>query len=270
MQQLDFTLLDDLALAVQRRDIPTDSTLREARIARIGPLLELVVLTRSSGKWTLDSLLACPAVNQLRATLTQRSSSGNHDTNGTGRFILTSRNLKDDDPMWTSFCYHAQRAAESSGMPAIQARGLIGAMREIEENVHMHSERSHDGIVGYRATKDDFEFVVADSGIGTLGSFRKSPDYSQLRDPGTAIRLAVTDGESRLRYKEKGRGYGFHDLFVGLANLNGNLRFRSDDHALTLDGTSPSLLTARLSQTAPLQGFIASVVCSVQGRGQVH
>jgi hypothetical protein len=32
------------------------------------------------------------------------------------------------------------------------------------------------------------------------------------------------------------RGNGFRPLFQGLANLNGTLRFRSGDQALTMDG----------------------------------
>jgi len=155
-------------------------------------------------------------------------------------------------------------------LPKQTAQGLVGALCEIEENVHLHSQRAHDGLVGYRATQEEFEFVVADNGIGVLQSLRQSPRYGNLRDSGTAIKLALTDGESRLSHQKSGHGYGFHGLFVGLANLNGELRFRSDDHSLTIDGTSPSLMAARLSQTVRLQGFVASIVCRAQPLPPLH
>jgi anti-sigma regulatory factor (Ser/Thr protein kinase) len=177
--------------------------------------------------------------------------------------------MSDDQTHWVAFCRKAQEAAELS-LPKPIAQGLIGAMREIEENVHLHSERSQDGIVGYRGTEQEFEFVIADSGIGILNSLRTSPDYAHLSDAGSAIKTALSDGESRLRYASPGRGFGFRDLFVGLANLNGELRFRSGDHALTIDGTSPSLITARLSQKVEIPGFLAGVVCGITPRQTVH
>lgn len=275
-QALDFALLDDLALAVQRRRICAASFLRKANPHRIGPLLELLILGREG---TLDGLMigslpVCSLVGQLnRALAPQTAGSGVHGKTSRmhAGFISTSRDPNaDDQASWVTFCREAQVAAEFSGLPKQHAQGLVGAMREIEENVHLHSQRAHDGIVAYKATRSEFEFVVADSGIGILASLRQCPHYAKLLDAGTAIRLALTDGESRLRHENAGRGYGFHSLFVGLANLNGHLRFRSEDHALTIDGTSPSLVSARLSQTVRLQGFVASVVCRVDSSAVLH
>ena len=58
-----------------------------------------------------------------------------------------------------------------------------------------------------------------------------------------------------------GRGNGFRDLFLGLAHLNADLRFRSGDHALLISGPRPELKTARLAQKTPFQGFLAAVRC---------
>ena len=179
-------------------------------------------------------------------------------------FVVTNRDPHASEQVkWTVFCRQAQQAAELS-LPKPVAQALVGAMREIEDNVHIHSERSHDGIVGYRSTLEEFEFAVMDSGVGVLESLRRSPDYQDLTDSGTAIKIALENGQSRLRYQDSGRGYGFHDLFVGLANLNGELRFRSGDHALTIDGASPSLVTARLSQKIQIPGFLVNIVCRVE------
>jgi len=44
-------------------------------------------------------------------------------------------------------------------------------------------------------------------------------------------------------------------MFTGLMNLQAALRFRSADHALLIDGTSPTLATAQLAQK-PMNGRV--------------
>src|SRR5258708_1964382 len=271
--QLDFPFLDDFTLAVARQRISAATHLAAAQVTRLGPFLELFALhrsglaifdalTRSPARQTLQRAFAAGRVGRGAYTSAQREHLG---------FIATCRDPRTEDQAeWVAFCLKGQEAAEFSSLPKPIAQGLIGALREIEDNVHIHSERACDGVVGFRATADEFEFVVADSGIGILKSLRQSPDYTQLNDPGTAIRIALTDGQSRLLHQDPGRGYGFHGLFVGLANLNGELRFRSDDHALTIDGASPSMMIARLSQKVPLQGFVVSVVCRLRPDTTLH
>ena len=75
-----------------------------------------------------------------------------------------------------------------------------------------------------------------------------------------ALEAALTDGVSRYG-PNRNRGHGFRPIFTGLVNLHGELRFRSGDHAITMDGTSPALATSRISQKAPIDGFFASVRC---------
>ena len=271
-RHLDFALLDDFVLAVQNRSFNASSLLGDLTLQRIGPLVELFLVSRNPG-CTLDFNLIrdTPVLSRLRKATGSRANYGRCSDDETAGFILTNRNPKaDDSPTWTGFCLAAQQAAIDSGLVKEQAKGLIGAMREIEENIHLHSDRSHDGIVGYRTTKGEFEFVVADSGIGALASLRQSPDYQDVTDAGAAIRLALTDGESRLKHQRDGHGYGFRGLFVGLANLNSDLRFRSDDHSLTINGDSPSLKAGRLDQTGRLQGFFVNVVCRSARALQLH
>jgi hypothetical protein len=104
----------------------------------------------------------------------------------------------------------------------------------------------------------------ADSGVGVLHGQRSVPRYVQITDAGAAPKTALSDGQSRPIDQDPGRGFGFHDLFVSLANLNGELRFRSDDHALTIDGSGPALPQARLAQEARLRGFVISIVCTLK------
>ena len=269
--ELTFDFLDDLALAAVRGRANPAEHLSARQVNRIGPLVELLALDRAS-TLPLNGVPQSAAGETLtRATSAAQISLGQH-AGGALRvgFVLTNRDpLADDQAHWIAFCRKAQEAAELS-LPKAVAQGLIGAMREVEENIHLHSERTFDGIVGYRGTASEFEFVVSDAGIGILNSLRKSPDYAQLTDSGSAIRTALADGQSRLRHTNPDRGYGFHDLFVGLANLNGELRFRSGDHALTIDGTSPSLMTARLSQKVEVPGFLVSVVCHIKPPLTLH
>lgn len=275
---LDFALLDDLALARERRGAAVLAHLDRVVIGRFGPLIELCMLdrmrpTESTG---LDALPTAPALALLRRAASNRGAPAGHywsDLLGRSGFIGTNRNpLSEDAAEWIQFCRKAQEAAEFSGLPKIIAQGLVGAIRELEDNVHRHSQRAQDGIIAFRANVDEFEFVIADSGIGVLQGLRGVPRYAHITDAGTALKTALSDGQSRLLDEDPGRGYGFHDLFVSLANLNGELRFRSDDHALSIDGSGPALPQARLAQKAPLQGFVISIVCTLRQSAspQVH
>jgi hypothetical protein len=60
-----------------------------------------------------------------------------------------------------------------------------------------------------------------------------------------------------------GHGRGFRPLFIGIANLNGFLRFRSGDHALVIDGHNSSLMGARLAQKPGIKGLFTSMKCLV-------
>ncbi len=270
--ELSFEFLDDLALAVARGRVDPAAHLKSALVKQLGPFLELLGLQRCNAL-PMDAFPGGPLGQTLRQALAaHHAGRGAYLTTNSERmgFVTTTRTAQAADRVeWTAFCRKAQEAAELS-LPKAAALGLIGALREIEDNVHVHSERSHDGVVGFRGNTEEFEFVVADSGIGVLKSLRQSPDYQHLDDAGTAIKIALADGQSRLRHLDPARGHGFHDLFVGLANLNGELRFRSDDHSLTINGASPSLMTAHLSQKVRLQGFVASVVCRLRPTSTPH
>lgn len=262
---LNFDFLDDLMIARVRKGVDCSPYLSDANVGRIGPLLELLIQNRSKPNG-FDALPSVMEVTALRQALDKHApASGVHLQSRQGEvsagFVVSSRDpTADDQAPWYSFCLKAQQAAERGGIKKPIARGLIGAIREIEENIHKHSGRAHDGVVGYRATDREFEFLIGDSGIGTLASLRQNHKYAELTDAGRSLELALTDGVSRLG-DDIGHGVGFRELFVGLANLDGELRFRSGDHALTIDGTAPSLLERRLLQKTELQGFVASIVC---------
>lgn len=96
--------------------------------------------------------------------------------------------------------------------------------------------------------------------MGVLESLRTCTERAGLEGHGDALRLTLTDGVSR-HGVNCGRAHGFRPLFIGFANLNGVLRFRSGDHALIIDGSNPTLMTARTAQKPHLKGLLISVTC---------
>src|ERR1700733_1103211 len=164
VDELAFDFLDDLALGVARRRAQPEEHLALRTANRIGPLVELLALDRV-GLMPMRSLRTCDAGQLLaRAILNSHVSLGIHGTRDGGArigLVLTNRDASSEEQThWLAFCRRAHEAAELS-LPKPIAQGLIGALREIEENVHRHSERSYDGIVGYRGTDNEFESVVA-------------------------------------------------------------------------------------------------------------
>lgn len=275
LNELSFALLDDLALGRERRGDSVLKHLQQVGAQRLGPLVELCVLDRmyAARPSGLGALVATEASELLASALPSRGQAGRYFGDDRGRLgaILTSRDPKQDEPVqWVQFCRKAQEAAELAALPKELAQGLVGAVRELETNIHEHSGRAHDGLVAFRSTATEFEFVVADSGAGVLAGLQGTARYAHLTDAGTALKTALADGQSRLLDVDPGRGFGFHELFVNLANLNGELRFRSDDHALTIDGSGPALPQARLAQKARLQGFVISVVCTLGPQRRLH
>lgn len=87
-------------------------------------------------------------------------------------------------------------------------------------------------------------------------------DYAGLTDHAEALRLMLTDGVSRYGRGAK-RGRGFRPLFLGLADLAGELRFRSGNQALSFDGTHPSMLAMKAAEKPSMDGFFVSVRCRV-------
>lgn len=257
---LDFSALDDFAFALQRERAQWSEASSFAP-SSLGPLLELGQLSGS-----LDELLRkgyVASAGPLGPLITALSAGNQRWTAPDGKllgYLRTQAVLPSDASVWTGFGLDAQRAAMSAGFSKPIASQLSAALRELHDNIYEHAGASSTGIVAYRAAGQTFEIVASDVGQGVLRTLSMNSDYRNLQDYGEALRLTLTDGVSRFG-SSSGRGRGFRPIFTGLANLNGSLRFRSGDHALTIDGTEVSLVRARISQKPPLKGFLASVVC---------
>lgn len=176
-------------------------------------------------------------------------------------FIRAARNRLSREENLTEFLMRAKRTCiRVSGVPRDVAGQLIAAMRELENNIHEHAQAAETGFVAYYAEPSVFEFVVADLGVGIRHSLH---GYEEFPDDGKALVAALTDGVSRHGVGRQ-RGYGFRPIFKGLANLYGQLRFRSGDFAVTIDGFRPKLPIAQVTQKVAIDGFFASILCRSQ------
>lgn len=153
-----------------------------------------------------------------------------------------------------------------AGFPDRIASELIGSLIELQDNVSRHSQAHETGLAAYAIASEGFEMVVGDAGRGVLASLQSCSDYAHLKDSGEALEIAVADGESRMG-RDSGSGYGMGQMFRALANHDGDLRFRSGDHALELSGHSPSLKSElKLRHKAPLQGLTITALCRPRPR----
>jgi hypothetical protein len=265
-QPLTFAAVDGLGFAAARGLLRAAQGSGPYLPRSLGPLLELLHLAGcgrlplpSGGSWFSDGR-ASPMI----AALTEnREFWVNPDDSRMG-FIRALRSGPDGDARLTGFLMDAKRAATNTAqLPGKAPAQLVAAMAEIESNIHEHSEAPETGLLAFRAAPGMFEFVAVDRGIGILNSLRSCPAYTALSDHGKALAAALSDGVSRFG-EDSRRGYGFRQMFLGLLDLYGSLRFRSGDYALLMDGTSPDLTTAQLAQKPAMDGFFVSV-CSRVG-----
>jgi len=163
------------------------------------------------------------------------------------------------DQKLNSFKIDAHKAALASNFGKTAAL-LIAAMGELVGNIIDHSQAKHTGLAVFLSREGVFEFVVADRGIGALASLKNCSDYAVLEDEGTALSEMIESGVSRFG-RNVGHGNGFRPIFEKLADMTGQLRFRSGDAALTLDGRFGDKVSRQLSQKPRVSGFFSSVVC---------
>ena len=255
--ELDFHAVDEIAYAHAYKEHDDRVPYETYVPRRIGPVLELLHLSLSGRTCTAESWLDPNLASSLVSEISQGNERWSSDHMG---FIRAVRNGLNGDDRFTQFLMDVKRRGRQvSGLSVKVSGQLVAAMRELENNIHEHAEAAETGYVAFRAEPGAFEFVVADRGIGIRNSLRSHREYA---DEGQALVAALTDGVSRYG-SESTRGYGFRPIFTGLANLQSVLRFRSGDYAVTMDGTNPDLVTARITQKVEIEGFFSSVRCYV-------
>jgi hypothetical protein len=234
----------------------------------LGPLIELFCLAKAGrvpDPVKARCLVPNGAAPMIAALQQEREQWVSNEERRMG-FIRAQRGGPEGENHLTGFLMQAKRAArEVAGLAGKAAGQLAGAMEELENNIHEHSEAADTGLLAFRAARGVFEFVIADRGIGVLASLQKGIGLAGITDHGKALEATLTDGTSRFGVRSN-RGHGFRPIFLGMVNLRGTLRFRSGDHALLMDGTSPTLATAQLAQKPVIDGFFASLRCEAEVR----
>jgi hypothetical protein len=263
----DFAGTDELLAMGQAGMLSGFGPIAVTRSGRIGPLVELVSARLNNPSAYGAVQVEAPFVAVLERAVADRAISGLSQGARQGVFPLAELGPEGEpSDTWTLWFSRADQAAKTAGFPNKVAAMILGAFGELQDNVFRHSQAYQGALVAYAITDDGFELVVSDRGIGVLGSLRTHPDYIDLPDAGVAMRLALANGESRFG-RESGAGVGIGQIFRALANLDGDLRFRSDDHVLEIRGHSPSLQGhIEVRHKAALPGLSVSVLCRPFGR----
>ena len=77
---------------------------------------------------------------------------------GLSGFVPARRaSYRNDDTYWDSFMFGMHKAMLAAGFPSLFSRGLVGAMDEMQNNIHDHSDRSNTGLIAYRVSADRVE-----------------------------------------------------------------------------------------------------------------
>jgi hypothetical protein len=260
---LNFELLEDV-MGLPSSD--REELIKRATLLRIGPLVEYLYhdykgSIRSLEKWfgyegvaSLNEALNAGNISRIAATSSMNA-----------RAVEFFKGVQSDGEAtgrkWFTFCRRLEDASKRAGLREQFSKALAGTFEEMAVNAMEHSRMAETTIVGYRWRPQEFEYVVADAGVGVLSSLKGSQDYDWLEDSGDALETAVEDGQSRFG-KGKGRGTGFHDLIYNIAGRGSYLRFRSGDHSLVIDGTQTPMQRKTLP-CEPMNGFLISVVCRV-------
>jgi hypothetical protein len=255
-EPLTFEVLDDLVLAHERSRAPA---VRLQPGPSLGALIELLLFCDEHPGAL--GYAASPEIDALKRSLETRRPVY-LDAERIGFVPARRAPHQGEDIHWDAFMFAMHKAMVASGFQSLFSRGLVGAMDEMQNNIHDHSDAINTGVIAYRVSPERVEWVVADRGLGILTGLQAGA-FPSLSDSGQALKIALTDGRSRLGIK--GRGYGFRELFKALSARQGALRFRSDDQLLTITGVSPALSRARLQQRAHVSGFSVTVVCAKPG-----
>ena len=258
---LDFSAVDDLAFASEKQRLDVTALPYTIECGRLGPLLELHQLTRTGGgpASLRGDWLDASAFEGLGRAMISRPARWVVQDEHLG-LLKTAADIPETE--WIAFAMSAKRAAVRIGLSSDWAAQMVAAMGEFRSNIIEHSGAPETGLVAFCASPGLFEFVASDRGVGLVATLREAPEYKTLSDSCEALRLALTDGASRFGF-DLGRGYGFRPLFTGLANRQASLRFRTGTGALTIDGTTPSLVRAQMGRKARIGGFFASATCVV-------
>ena len=161
---------------------------------------------------------------------------------------------------WKAFTIRFARSAQGVGLDKTVADGLRAALLEMTDNSVLHAQADSPTLVGYRVLDGFAQFCVADPGSVCSGACGVAPDFAYLPYDHEAIREALRDGVSRYGYRTRRHGLPAN-LQGALAAQWGQLRFRSGQGCITMDGTDLDADHFDENFVAQLPGFQVTVSC---------
>lgn len=178
--------------------------------------------------------------------------------------LLPPLDAFDHDIQWENYLTRFERSALSVGFSRSVAAKLQSAFAEMCENAVLHARSPTTPLAGYVVAEATAQFTVVDVGIGVRASLAQNPLHADLASDVDAIGRALQTGVT-CRHQSHG-GFGFQSVFKALAEPWGQLRFRSGNGCLSMDGTGIDADSCRRSRPLPLPGFQVSVCCRADGR----
>ena len=164
-----------------------------------------------------------------------------------------------DDPWWTQRASELLNELTTNGFSTQLSRALTGAIIEMVDNIWLHSDAPHVGLLAYQIRRRKIAFSVLDRGIGMLASLRKNAKYQYLTSSMDAVGKAIEPGVSRF---DASGGMGFPSMLHALASLWGTSRIRSGEAALLIDHGGESRAKERV-YLPYLPGVHIAVRCSL-------
>lgn len=260
MRWLDFNLVDSIGET-------DDAGLHwSASASHIGPAVELAFLCSNKPELRKAcSLSPGSVVTELRNVWKAKSSPTGIPMRGweaatveMARLPTTPEGFRGSP--WVAFCKRVDNAARQSGFGDPLAAGLAGAFREMASNALEHSQAVSTAIAGYHVMPGEFEFVVADGGIGIRASLNSASQFCDLADDREAMRLALTEGVS-CHGPGTGRGFGYRQLLHSIASMAGLVRVRSGAACIEIRGKGASTVDKDLLTRPVFHGCSISIRC---------
>jgi anti-sigma regulatory factor (Ser/Thr protein kinase) len=257
---LGFNHADGLIRAYSRGTAPNVGT-SGFRLETIGPLAELYQFDPERIAGSASDLAWLDLGGQTDFIVALRAGRTRWLSNDGAFGYLSGAKLACESTL-QHFKTEPHLAALKANMPSATAGQIGAAFGELIGNIIDHSAAIPSGIAAFRAKPSAFEFVVSDRGIGPLASLTSCAEYASMSDHGEALQAIIETGVSRFG-AGTGHGNGFKPIFEKLADMSGQLRFRSGDAALTLDGRFGDKVKLQVAQKPPIAGFFASVLVAV-------
>lgn len=194
--------------------------------------------------------------------LAYRREPGRTEISDATRFLFRAPLRASSTRLETSFhgaVLEAGKLIKRAGISTNGQQGLRGCLQELLGNVLEHSGRPATARLGIGFSHRTLWFSVADCGQGMLTSYQ-SRGWSDVRDAGDALQLAVLEHRSSTRDPTK--GLGFAEIVRSMRALGGLIRVRTGDAGLVghIDRWT-------IEQKAHLTGVVVTALIALQGQG---